>query len=692
MKRIKNKLASLLVVSALAVTAVAGAINLPLKALAETRTVTESDLTYLFKVTDGENAIDKAVVKFAEAEIRTSKIPKTEAGGSWEGACKANGVYIDRVATAGNDANGEIMQINYEKPIYLADNELTTPFIKFAVPNDGNETWTALNFSGTTKSYNVRSYDVIDVTVEDAENANNYFVVTIYPHNNYGESQPTGSFISVRTAGRTVGFNTPSYTNSPYKYIVNTSVCTDFRNKEYAFYYDYESNSLKVGNYNDTANDTFVLSDITAIKTAKLTIRTIKNLKNASSYRDVYGKNTTLQNFNAITNAALKNDKSAKLVITNIDGVSLATSDGTKNVSLVKESGAGVYGARTNSSYLDGATKQDPQPEGVDSHYTVYDNFPLVINHKDASLSYDTANDKGLWAAADSVVAAGKNISVAPLSAHNIFSGVTENKAISENYYVKAFNGDKEVTIDGLNSGKWTENATITTEKTNATYTVKYYADETCSAEVAEYDVYAIKLELRTLNKASIKASGKQGLRFQTVTLKEDKQAIETMIADEVVFGDLGKLLSVEYGTRITSANKKGHLDITTKMWNTDSWTDGKNEYGEILDTDDGVFAMYSAVLTGFSDTYDYFNYDFTAQAYAVLTFENGNLKIESDSTATRSIAQIANLAINDCKDVAEGEYTVEYNGKFYKNSYNVGQLEYIAGIAAKYNQGGINS
>ena len=164
------------------------------------------------------------------------------------------------------------------------------------------------------------------------------------------------------------------------------------------------------------------------------------------------------------------------------------------------------------------------------------------------------------------------------------------------------------------------------------------------------------------------------------------------MIADEVVFGDLGKLLSVEYGTRITSANKKGHLDITTKMWNTDSWTDGKNEYGEILDTDDGVFAMYSAVLTGFSDTYDYFNYDFTAQAYAVLTFENGNLKIESDSTATRSIAQIANLAINDCKDEAEGEYTVEYNGKFYKNSYNVGQLEYIAGIAAKYNQGGINS
>ena len=112
MKRIKNKLASLLVVSALAVTAVAGAINLPLKALAETRTVTESDLTYLFKVTDGENAIDKAVVKFAEAEIRTSKIPTTEAGGSWEGACKANGMYIDRVATAGNDPNGEIMRIN----------------------------------------------------------------------------------------------------------------------------------------------------------------------------------------------------------------------------------------------------------------------------------------------------------------------------------------------------------------------------------------------------------------------------------------------------------------------------------------------------------------------------------------------------------------------------------------------------
>ncbi len=686
MKRIRNKVASLFVVCALAATMI-GVVRLPVKALAETRTVTEADLAGLFKVTDGKNAIDEAVVKFAEAEIRTSKIPATEAGGSWEGAYKANGVYIDRVTTAGNDANGEIMQINYAKPIYLADNALTTPFIKFAVPNDGNETWTALKFNETTKSYNARNYDVIDIAVEDTENANNYFVITIYPHNNYGESQPTGSFISIRTAGRTLGFNTPSYSNSPYKYVTNTSVCADFRNQEYAFYYDYETNSLKVGNYNDTANDTFVLDGTTAIKTAKLTIRTIKNLKNASSYTDIYGKNTTLQNFNAITGAALKTDKSAKLVITNIDGVSLAASNGTKNVSLVKESGAGVYGARTSSNYLYGAVKRDPQPEGVDSHYTVYDNFPLVIDRQGASLSYDTANDAGIWAAKDTVVAAGESVTVATLSTHNLFDGINENEIISANYFVKAFKGDQEITVSGLESGKWTENATVKTDNSTATYSVKYYSDEACTAEVAEYGVYAIKLELKTLNKASIKANGRQGLRFQTVVLKEDKVAIEAMIANEQSFGDLGKILSVEYGTRVTSAQKQGYLNIKTEVWREGDWTDGANQYGEILDTTDGVYAAYSAVLTGFGETYDYYNYEFTAKAYAVITFENGSLKIESDSTVTRSIAQIADTAINDCKDAAEGEYTVEFNGKFYKEGYDAAQLEYIAEIAAKYSK-----
>ncbi len=53
MKRIRNKVASLFVVCALAATTI-GVVRLPVKALAETRTVTEADLADLFKVTDGK--------------------------------------------------------------------------------------------------------------------------------------------------------------------------------------------------------------------------------------------------------------------------------------------------------------------------------------------------------------------------------------------------------------------------------------------------------------------------------------------------------------------------------------------------------------------------------------------------------------------------------------------------------------
>ncbi|MCI6443916.1 MAG: hypothetical protein MR844_03125 [Clostridia bacterium] len=357
----------------------------------------ESRLKSLFVVTDGKNAIEKADVFFAEAELRTSAHNEISVDGntvsrlSTQGQKKVGGVYIDRVTTGGTAATNEIMQVEYAKTLNLTDNDFSIPLIKFAVPVDGNESF---SYAYDKKVFNTRNFDVADITVRDAVDSEKYFVITIYQQSNYTETQIGCSYVFVRTSAMNEG------KVDVYRFVNGASFSTEYNNREFSFYYDYSENKLKVGDYNDSKKEVFDLNamGISAIDSAKITVRTIKNLKNQNSYTDIYGKSTVLNNFNTLTKSALKTDKSAKIIITDIDGTNFAPTGGKRETVLTKD-GAYIKAAVTGDEYLRGAVKRLPQPDNAPDGYVVYDNYVLLTRMKgamvyipDSSEGVDTEN------------------------------------------------------------------------------------------------------------------------------------------------------------------------------------------------------------------------------------------------------------------------------------------------------------
>lgn len=189
----------------------------------------------------------------------------------------------------------------------------------------------------------------------------------------------------------------------------------------------------------------------------------------------------------------------------------------------------------------------------------------------------------------------------------------------------------------------------------------------------ANFTAKAVVLELATLNKASMKVNGTPGLRFQAVVLGADVEEVEQEIGAELSFG-----------MRITSEDKPGYLDIPVVYYLNQSWTDSNGEYSSVLATDDGTFKQYTAVLTGFDDNEDCYSYNFTATAYVKFSVGEEEVVVFAKTTATRSIVQCAQLLLEDYKAVSEGNYTVEFDGKFYKDSYDVATLTYIKNVADK--------
>ncbi len=351
----------------------------------------ESRLRSLFVVTDGKNAIKEASVYFAEAELRTSVYNAISNGEtvvsrlSSQGQKKVGGVYIDRVKTDGNAALNEITQVEYAKTCKLTDNDFSVPLIKLAVPNDGNESF---SYAYEGKVFNSRNFDVLDITVKDAKNSEKYFVITVYQQSSYSETQIGCSYVFVRTPAMNAG------KVDVYRFISGASFSTEYNNREFSFFYDYSGNKLKVGDYNDAQNAVFDLTalGVDKIESAKITVRTIKNLKNQNSYTDIYGKSTVLNNFNTLTKSALKTDKSAKIIITNIDGTDFTPVGGKRETILTKD-GAYIRASATSDDCLLGAVKRQPQPSETPDGYVVYDNYPLLTRLKRATVYIPESSD-----------------------------------------------------------------------------------------------------------------------------------------------------------------------------------------------------------------------------------------------------------------------------------------------------------
>ena len=168
----------------------------------------------------------------------------------------------------------------------------------------------------------------------------------------------------------------------------------------------------------------------------------------------------------------------------------------------------------------------------------------------------------------------------------------------------------------------------------------------------------AVQNVLATLHTegASIKVKGIQGLRFMNVVDADAKAALDAVA-------------TVTYGT-ILSNSSIGTADVKADTWYDEAQT------------------QYTATIKGFS-TNEHYNLVFTATAYIDVQLASGKVKrFNATTSESRSIAYVANAAINDYQtsyNEANGYvYEVEA-GKFYKTDYTTEQLSYLRNIAATY-------
>lgn len=165
---------------------------------------------------------------------------------------------------------------------------------------------------------------------------------------------------------------------------------------------------------------------------------------------------------------------------------------------------------------------------------------------------------------------------------------------------------------------------------------------------------------------AQVRASGKPALRFIFRIATDDRNDLSHLVS------------SLSFGAKITS------LDMSGYMINDDI----KNWYAIEKDYSGIAFDVYTITLTNFNiGDKDYSNYRFVPNGIMKLQYADGTEKTVSASgkTFSRSIAEACLIAASDYKLVAGGEYTVLYNGKYYRESLTTEMLDYITNKANEY-------
>ena len=147
---------------------------------------------------------------------------------------------------------------------------------------------------------------------------------------------------------------------------------------------------------------------------------------------------------------------------------------------------------------------------------------------------------------------------------------------------------------------------------------------------------------------ASVKTTGTQGLKF-AAQISEEGKAILAGLGEEIKYG-------------ILLINDEGKfLNIPCDKWYNETET------------------VYTAVLKDLLP--EHANEQFTAKAYVQI-----DGKVYFTEELTRSIAQVADLAINDYKVEKQGEYEFELEaGKFYRVNYSTNTLDYLKSWADYY-------
>lgn len=145
---------------------------------------------------------------------------------------------------------------------------------------------------------------------------------------------------------------------------------------------------------------------------------------------------------------------------------------------------------------------------------------------------------------------------------------------------------------------------------------------------------------------------------------------------------DLEKYGTVSFGMKITSKTsglENGGLDMAVS---TDDLISGE-EYSTFHCA---IVNFFESTEGAFKDI-DLYNAEFVATAYVTVTTDDGSVTAETNSSNAKSVAKMADSALNDVETEADGTYayTVEGYEGYYKFDYSKEELDVIKGFADKY-------
>ena len=244
------------------------------------------------------------------------------------------------------------------------------------------------------------------------------------------------------------------------------------------------------------------------------------------------------------------------------------------------------------------------------------------------------------------------------LDASIVFSGEFEEKTLNETLSIpsatiKCFGTTANALVEVTDpAGNVTSNNSIVLTQYGV-YTIKY---SSFIKDKIYYREYEYKVLPGANAGASIRLTNNSGIRFGIKILESEMAELISQYGEDFAIG-----------MRITSPQKSGYVE----------------KYA-VLDKYlvDGDYRIYYFVLSGFSDVYDYYTYDFTANGFVELNGE----RYYYDNPATRSISKIAASLRNENNI---NDFTYQYTDTegrtyYYLSDYDDEICEIIATLANK--------
>ncbi len=374
-------------------------------------------------------------------------------------------------ANGKDETHNQTTTITYKNAINIGDNTDEVPFF---------------SFSSLTQTNGKRDMDAMIVTLTDRDDPTNQVSILLGFWNN---ANIPGLSIAYAKGGNQsyLGYHANgSGVRSLAGPVDQGTVLayTDYRQQNYStlgLYYDNETKSV----YTDYGWADYASRGMNHTNSAGKTLTIIRDLTDTSS--------------NGAEGAYTQGMEYAYLTVTTVRGWYAYNGIGASN----------IYSSAFNG--------------GSASAHTLSENGAKYLIRSIDGLNFSMGSDLSGMADSDPIYTAAGYISegkvrLPVVNSYTVLTGVQENKDFTETLYVDLFDGEgNAVPVEGLNEGKWTEDA-ITANLPNGDYRVVYYKDQAKTKDVASA-VVTVKVLLPDFDVATeespvSKFEAEDGVRF----------------------------------------------------------------------------------------------------------------------------------------------------------------------------------